>query len=213
MKLRPAALITAAVLCALAATKSVEAQSHKFKLGGGAGFANLHDPELSLGRTFVGGGLFGLRFNDNLSFETGFNLARSNRVYAEDGVPIEDAQAVPSFRFQTNRYQIDGSFVYNIGRRQPFHPYIVAGGGLVRREKTRTDIVFETNEAGQSKLISSEVVLDTAEYEAVAHIGAGVEIYFLYNVAARIEYRFYIPQSFNQYTRQFYFGGTYFFGE
>ena len=213
MKLRPAALITAAVLCALAATKSVEAQSHKFKLGGGAGFANLHDPELSLGRTVVGGGLFGLRFNDNLSFETGFNLARSNRVYAEDGVPIEDAQAVPSFRFQTNRYQIDGSFVYNIGRRQPFHPYIVAGGGLVRRKKTRTDIVFETNEAGQSKLISSEVVLDTAEYEAAAHIGAGVEIYFLYNVAARIEYRFYIPQSFNQYTRQFYFGGTYFFGE
>ncbi len=213
MKLRPAALITAAVLCALAATKSVEAQSHKFKLGGGAGFANLRDPELSLGRTFVVGGLFGLRFNDNLSFETGFNLARSNNLYAEDGVRIDDAQAVPSFRFQTNRYQIDGSFVYNIGKRQPFHPYIVAGGGLVRREKTRTGIVVETNETGQSMLNSSEVVLDTAEYEAAAHIGAGVEIYILYNVAARIEYRFYIPQSLNQYTRQFYFGGTYFFGE
>ncbi len=213
MHLRPAALITAVVLCALAATRSVEAQSHKFKLGGGAGFASLHDPELNFGRTFVVGGLFGFRFNDNFSFETGFNLARSNRVYNEDGVPIDDVQALPAFRFQTNRYQIDGTLVYNIGRRQPFHPYIVAGGGLVRRKKTRTDVVFETNETGQDMLVSSEVVLDTAEYEAAAHFGAGVEIYFLYNVAARVEYRFYIPQSFNQYTRQFYFGATYFFGE
>ncbi len=213
MQLRPAALFTMVVLYALAATQSVEAQRHKFKIGGGAGFATLRHPELNLGRTFVVAGFLGFRFNDNFSVETGFNLARSNRVYAEDGIPVDDVPALPAFRFQTNRYHIDGSFVYNIGRRQPFHPYILAGGGLVRRSKKRTDVAFEPNEDGQDTLVSSEVVLDSSEYEAAAHVGAGVEIYFLYNVAARIEYRWYIPQSFDQYTRQFYFGATYFFGE
>ena len=211
MQLRPAALITVSILYALAATHSAEAQGHKFKLGGGAGFANLKDPELNLGRTFVVGGFFGLRFNDNFSLETGFNLARSNRVYAEDGVPVDDVPALPAFRFQTDRYQVDGTFVYNIGRRQPFHPYILAGGGFVRRSKMRTDLVFEPDENDQDMLVSSEVTLDSAEYEAVAHVGGGVEIYFLYNVAARVEYRWYIPQSFDQYTRQFFFGATYFF--
>ena len=213
MQLRPAALITVVVLYALAATKSVEAQSHKFKIGGGAGLASLKDPELNLGRTFVVGALFGFRFNDNFSLETGFNLARSNRVYAEDGVPVDDVPALPAFRFQTNRYQIDTTLVYSIGRRQPFHPYILAGGGLVRRGKKRTDLVFEPDETDQDRLVSSEVVLDSSEYEAAAHVAAGVEIYFLYNVAARVEYRWYIPQRFDQYTRQFFFGATYFFGE
>ena len=101
MQLRLAALITMLVLYALAAPSSVEAQSHKFKLGGGAGFANMQDPELNLGRTIVVGGFFGLRFNDNFSIETGFNVVRSNRVYAEDGVPVDDVPALPSFRFQT----------------------------------------------------------------------------------------------------------------
>ena len=213
MQLRPDAFSTVVVLYALAATQSVEAQSHKFKLGGGAGFASLQDPELDLGRTFVVGGFFGLRFNDNFSLETGFNLARSNRVYAEDGVPVDDVPALPAFRFQTNRYQIDGTFVYNIGRRQPFHPYIVAGGGLVRRDKKQTDLVFETDDNGQDMLVSSDVVLDTSVYEAAAHVGIGVEIYFLFNVAARAEYRWYIPQNFDQSTRQFFFGATYFFGK
>ncbi len=213
MKLRPAALVTVVVLSLLAATQSVEAQSHKFKLGGGAGFASLQDPELNLGRTFVVGGFFGLRFNDNLSLETGFNFVSSNRVYAEDGVPVDDVPALPAFRFETTRYQMDGTFVYNIGRRQPFHPYIFAGGGLVRRDKKRTELVFEPDELEQDRLVSEDVVLDVVEYEAAAHFGGGVEIYFLYNVAARVEYRIYIPQSFDQYTRQFYFGATYFFGK
>ena len=213
MQLRPAALITLLVFYALAAPRPVEAQSQKFKLGGGAGFATMQDPELNLGRTFVVGGFFGLRFNDNFSLETGFNLARSNRVYAEDGIPVDDVPALPSFRFQTNRYQIDGTFLYHIGRRQPFQPYILGGGGLVLRDKTRTDVVFETDENGQERLVSSEVVLDTSEYEPAAHFGGGVEIYFLYNVAARAEFRWYIPQSFDQSTRQFFFGATYFFGK
>ena len=62
-------------------------------------------------------------------------------------------------------------------------------------------------------LVATDVVLDAVEYEAAAHFGGGVEIYFLYNVAARVEYRIYIPQSFDQYTRQFFFGATYFFGK
>ncbi|HSF15633.1 MAG TPA: outer membrane beta-barrel protein [Vicinamibacteria bacterium] len=188
------------------------AQAHKFKLGGGAGFAVLKNPEIDHGRTAAVGGFFGLRFNDNLSFEAGFSFARSNRQFNENGEPIDQVQGIPAFGFETNRYHLDGSFVVHLGRRQPFHAFLLAGGGVVRRDEKRTDIFFTfdpvTNQILERR---EEVTLDTKEYEPTGHVGGGFDLYFLYNLAARVEFRQWLPQTTEKRTRMFFFAATYFF--
>ena len=54
-------------------------------------------------------------------------------------------------------------------------------------------------------------MLDKTKYEPMFHFGGGVDIYFMYNVAARVEYRIWIPSSTQLNTRAFFFAATYFF--
>ena len=212
MSFRPTALVIVALFQCVVATGLVEAQRQKYKIGGGAGFANLKHPDLDLGSTAVIGGFFGFRFNDNLSLETNFSFVRSNRVFAETGIPVDNVPDQPAFRFQTNRYHLDEVFVLNIGRRQPFHPFVYGGGGVIRRDEKRTDFTFERDpDTGQSNLVSQEVTLNRSEYEPAGLAGAGVEFYFMYNVAARAEFRVWFPQSPDKRDRMFFFAASYFF--
>jgi opacity protein-like surface antigen len=202
------------VVCAQlgAAAAHVEAQTQRFKLGGGAGFATLVDPEVDNGRTAIVGGFLGFRFNDNVSLEGGFNFVRSNRVFDAEGNPVDQNQALPAYRFETNRYHADGTFVFHIGRRQPFHPFLLGGGGVVRRDEKRTDITFTFDpDTGLPSGQTTEVVLDTTDYEITGHVGAGFDLYFLYNLAARVEFRQWLPTTFEKRTRAFFFAATYFF--
>lgn len=212
MSLRPAALVFVALLQCFAAVDLVEAQRQKFKIGGGAGFANLKAPDIEPGGTAVVGGFFGVRFNDNVSIETDFAWMRSSRVFAETGIPVDDVPDTPAFRFETNRYHLDGILMLNIGRRQPFHPFIYGGGGIIRRDEKRTEFTFETNpQTGQDTLLSQEVVSNVTEYEPAGLAGAGVEISFMYNVAARAEFRMWFPQTPDKRDRMFFFQASYFF--
>jgi hypothetical protein len=189
---------------------TLEAQQ-RFRIGGGAGFAVLYNPDVDHGRTADVGGSLGFRFNDNFSFETGFHFARSDRQFDATNTPIDQSQALPKYQFIGTRYHLDGSFLYHIGRRQPFHPYIIAGGGLERVDEKRTDFTFVLGENNVVISRSEEVVLDTTEYQPTFHFGGGFDLYFLYNVAARIEFRWWLPKDTDRSTRMFFFGATYYF--
>ncbi len=190
---------------------AVEGQQ-KFRLGGGAGFAVLYNPEVDHGRTAVVGGSLGLRFNDRFSIESAFSFARSERQFDPEGVPIDETQgALPSFQFEANRYHLDGSFLIHFGRRQPFHAYFIGGGGLERSDEKRTDFTFTLGENNVILESTEEVVLDTIEYKPTGHLGAGFDLYFLYNVAARVEFRWWLPADTDKSTRMFFFGASYFF--
>ncbi len=219
MKFRQAATLPVALLVAfLGMQGSSQAQAHRYKLGGGAGFASLKDPDFDPGSTAIFGGFFGLRFNDNFSFETGGTFVRSNREFNVNGVPLDEVgslpapEQVPTFRFESTRYHADGTFVIHIGRRQPFHPFVFAGGGVVRRDEKQLEIEFTFDpETGQvltrDELVFSKVI----EYELTGHAGLGFDFYFMYNLAARAEFRFWIPQTWEKRTRTFFFAATYFF--
>ena len=210
MSKRSAASLAALLLLGPGITV-VEAQQ-RFRLGGGAGFAVLYNPDIELGRTAVVGGSLGFRFNDNLSLESGFSFARSDRQFDQLGIPIDETQGgLPAFQFEANRYHLDGSFLYHIGRRQPFHPYIIAGGGLERSDEKRTDITFVLGENNVVVSRSEEVVLDTSEYQPTVHFGGGFDLYVLYNVAARVEFRWWLPKDTDKSTRMFFFGASYYF--
>jgi hypothetical protein len=210
MSKRSAASLAALLLLGPGITL-VEAQQ-RFRIGGGAGLAVLYNPEVEHGRTAVVGGSLGFRFNDNFSFEGGFSFARSDRQFDETGVPIDEGQsALPKFQFVANRYHLDGSFLLHIGRRQPFHPYLIAGGGLERRDETRTDFAFTLGENNVIIDRTAEVVLDTTEYQPTGHFGGGFDLYFLYNVAARVEFRWWLPTDTDKSTRMFFFGASYYF--
>jgi hypothetical protein len=210
MRMRSAASLAALVVLGPAVGEVVAQQ--RFRLGGGAGFAVLYNPEIEHGRTAVVGGSLGFRFNDNFSLETGFTFARSHRQFSELGVPIDEQQGgIPAFEFNANRYHLDGSFLVHIGRRVPFHPYILAGGGLERRDEKQTDFTYTLGENGEVIDRTEAISLDTSEYEPTAHFGAGFDLYFLYNVAARVEFRWWIPTTTDKSTRMFFFGASYFF--
>jgi hypothetical protein len=185
----------------------------RFRLGGGAGLAVLYHPEVEHGHTAVVGGSLGFRFNDNFSVEAGFSFARSDRFFDLLGNPVDETRGIPDYEFDATRYHLDGSFLYHIGRREPFHPFVIAGGGLERRDEKRTDITVSLDE--NNVIIPGsridEVVLDTTEYEPTVHFGGGCDIYFLYNVSARIEFRWWLPQNMDKTTRMFFFGATYYF--
>lgn len=195
----------------LAGAAPGEAQRQRFKIGGGAGFAVLNNPEVDHGRTSIVGGALGFRFNDNFSLETGFTFARSNRQFDENGVPVDEIRALPDFRFEANLYHLDGTFLVHLGRRQPFHPFVFAGAGLERRDEKRSDITFTFDENGVVLSRAEEVVFRSTAYEPEAHFGGGFDLYVLYNVAARAEFRLWLPQSSEKRTRTFFFGASYYF--
>ena len=211
MLFRLAAIIIVALLQWFAATDLAEAQRQKGKIGGGGGFAFLTDPDVDLGRSASFGGFFGLRFNDNVSLEGGLYFVRSNRVFNQLGVPVDDTPDTPAFRFSTTRFHADGVLVLNIGKRQPFHPFVLFGAGIERRDDEKTDFTFDDPTADVPMLITSEVVLNETRYLPSAVVGGGAEIYFMYNVAARAEFRLWIPKDWGQRTQILFFAATFYF--
>lgn len=194
-------------------SSAARAQHQRFRLTGGAGFASLKNPEVEHGRTAYVGGSLGYRFNDNFSLEGGFSFARSDRQFDKNGVPVDQVQAIPAYRFETTRYHLDGTFLLHIGRRQPFHPYLFAGAGLERSDEKRTDLTFFFDQNGNviNTPPTETVVFDTSAYRPEGHLGAGFDLYFLYNLAARVEFRLYLPQDTSLRTRVFFFGASYYF--
>ena len=212
MPFRLAAIIIVALCQLFAATDLAEAQRHKGKIGGGGGFAFLTDPEVDLGKAVSVGGFFGMRFNDNVSLEGGLYFVRSNRVFNEFGVPVDQTPDTPAFRFKTTRFHADSVLVLNIGRRQPFHPFVLVGAGVERRDDKKADFTFEPDPTtGLPGLIDTEVVLNETRYSPTGIVGGGVEIYFMYNLAARAEFRLWIPKDWGQRTQILFFAATYYF--
>ena len=100
----------------------------------------------------------------------------------------------------------------NIGRRQPFHPFVLVGGGVERQDDQKTDFTFEVDPVTELPALSlTEVVFNETKYQPRAIVGGGAEIYFMYNVAARAELRFWIPKEWDQRTFIFFFAATYYF--
>ena len=212
MPFRLAAIIIVALLQLFAATDLAEAQRHKGKIGGGGGFAFLTHSDVDLGSTASFGGFFGLRFNDNVSLEGGLYFVRSNRVFNEFGVAVDDTPDTPEFRFETTRIHADGMLVLNIGRRQPFHPFVLFGAGVERRDDKQTDFTFGPDPTTDlPTLIDAEVSVNETRYLPTGIVGAGVEIYFMYNLAARAEFRLWIPKDWEQRTQILFFAATYYF--
>lgn len=212
MPFRLAAIIIVALLQLFAAAGLAEAQRHKGKIGGGGGFAFLADPDVDLGRTASFGGFLGVRFNDNVSLEGGLFLVRSNRVFNDFGMPVDDTPDTPAFRFETIRIHADAVLMFNIGRRQPFHPFVLIGAGVERRDDKQTDFTFGTDPiTGLPLLINTEVSLNATRYLPTGIVGAGAEFYFMYNLAARAEIRLWIPKDWGQRTQALFFAATYFF--
>jgi len=212
MSFRLVAIIIVALLQWFAATDLAEAQRHKGKIGGGGGLAFLTDPDVDLGSTASFGGFFGVRFNDNVSLESGLYFVRANSLFDEFGVPVDNTPDTPAFRFETTRFHADGVLVLNIGRRQPFHPFVLFGGGVERRDDKKTDFTFEPDPTtGLPVLITSEVVLNETQYLPTVVVGGGAEIYFMYNLAARAEFRLWIPKDWGQRTQILFFAATYYF--
>jgi hypothetical protein len=207
--------LSAATMAALfllgPAIARVEGQQ-RYRLGGGAGFAVLYNPEVDHGRTAVVGGSLGIRFSDNFSVEGSFSFAQSDRQFNAIGTPIDENQGgVPAYQYVGTRYHLDGSFLYHFGRRLPFHPYVIAGGGLERVDETRTDFTFTFDENDVILDRTEQVVLDTTEYQPTMHIGGGFDLYVLYNVSARVEFRWWLPKDTDRSTRMFFFGASYYF--
>jgi len=212
MQFRLTAITIVALLQLFAATNLADAQPQKGKIGGGGGFAWLSDPEVDHGSTFSLGGFFGLRFSDNFSVETGLYYMSSNRVFADTGIPVDDVPDTPAFRFETTRFHADGVVVLNIGRRQPFHPFVLFGGGVQRVDDKRTDLTFViVPPQPPPGTPVQEVTLDETRYVPNGVVGAGAEIYFMYNLAARAEFRLWIPSEWDKRTHTFFFSASYYF--
>ena len=196
------------------------AQAHRFRLFAGAGLQFFSRPELSLGRGAGLGGSAAFRANQNLSFETGFFFGRSNRRYTAQDQPVEDVLSEPAYQFRTNRYHLDGSFVFHLGRRQPFQMYFLAGGGVIRRDEVREDFVYETEDpsadgsgsgpAATRRPIRNEVTLDWTTYVPSAHLAVGFEVYVFDDLSARAEYRIWSSRDFSFRTQQAVIGINYY---
>ncbi len=169
---------------------------------------------LNLSRGFGLGGGAAFRFNDNFSLEAGLHFGRSNRRYTEKDEPVEDVLAVPAYQYRTNRYHLDGSVVYHLGRRQPFQLYVLAGAGVVRRDEVREDYMYEEPDpdadpeapTGVRIPIGVEIGLDETSHKLTAHVGAGFEVYVLSYLSARAEYRIWSGSDFGFRTQQFLVG-------
>jgi hypothetical protein len=180
------------------------AAQQRFKLGGGGGLAKLFDPVLDLGFGTNIEGFFGIRLNDNFSVEASVNFANITRVFTKVGnVVVEtDVATVGQFQIEQFRYHLDGTLVYNFGRRQPFHPFVFVGGGFERRE----------NKLFEPLADQDPIQIKTVTHDPTISFGAGLDFYFRYNVAARGDIRWWLPKgSFDERTRRFFAGVTYFF--
>lgn len=211
MPSRLAAIIILVLLHVFAATDLAEAQRAKSKIGGGGGFAFLTDPDVEHGSTASVGGFFGRRFSDNVSLEGGLFFVRSNRFFDAFGIGVDETRDIPAFRFRTTRFHADGILLLNIGRRQPFHPFILLGGGLERRDDQRTDFTAEEDPDSGLPILVPEVGPKETIYLPTGIVGAGTDIYFMYNLAARVEIRLWIPKEWDQRTFILFFAATYFF--
>lgn len=214
-RLLPVAFLAGAAL-PFAAAPPVEAQPrHRFRLTTGVGLQFFADPELRLGRGASLAGSAAIRAGDNFSFETGLFFGRSNQRYTAADEPVRDVIADPAYQFRTNRYHLDGSFVFHLGRRQPFHAWVLAGGGVVRRDSLREDFDFSTPESRRDGLLATQpprprvripvgttVSLDETVYQATAHLGVGFEVYIFDYLSARAEYRIWSPRDFSHRTQQ-----------
>ena len=192
-------ILAAAVLLGGVPVKA-EAQEQHFIIGGGGGFAALFDPVLDLGWGTNLEGFFGFRINDNFTAEASMDFTSVTRVFTEAGdVVVEtDPAVVGQFKLDQNRYHLDGTLYYHFGRRKPFHPYVLGGGGLVRRDNTIS--TFEGETRGQTA------------HEPTVSFGAGFDYYFLYNVAVRTDIRWWLPiGSLDARTRRLFFGVGYYF--
>lgn len=198
---------------------SATGQEHRFRLFAGAGLQFFARPELSLGRGAGLGGTAELRTVGNFSIATGFFFGRSNRRYTAVDDPVEDVVAEPAYQFRTNRYHLDGSIVYHMGRRQPFQMYFAAGGGIVRRDELREDFIYETTDPGEGAEpttfgiripVGNEVTLQHTTYSLTAHAAVGFEVYVFSYLSARAEYRIWSSKDFSFRTQQAMIGVNYY---
>ena len=213
--------IPALVLATLALLLAAPAagQDHKFRLFAGVGLQFFARPELSPGRGAGLGGTAAFRASENFSIATGFFFGRSNRRYTAGNEPVEDVVAQPAYQFRTNRYHLDGSIVYHLGRRQPFQMYILAGGGIVRRDERREDFIYESTDPGQDGAsdtfriqvpIGNELTLEHTAYAPTAHLAVGIEVYVFSYLSARAEYRIWSSKDFSFRTQQAMIGVNYY---
>ena len=163
------------------------------------------------------------RMSDTISFETASGLAVRTRTTPPPTKPVRDILAEPAYQFRTNRSHLDGSLVYHIGRRQPFHAWVLAGGGVVRRDERREDFEFAFPDPMRDGLlvtqpertrlrvpIGSTRTMNQTVYAPTAHIGAGFEVYVFDYLSARAEYRIWTPRPFGYRTQVFVIGVNYY---
>ena len=200
-----------ALALVIAGVTVVEAQTRqRYRFGGGAGFGKLNDSDVDLGRVPVVGASLGFRFNDNVSIEFGMTSSFSDNYYDEFDDIVDELRALAAYRIQAERYDLDGTFFYHLGRREPFHAFVFAGGGLARRDRAEYDVDYTFDENGIAIDRTEVQVERTSAYNAQVHFGAGFDIYVLYNVAARVQFRLRVPQTTELWSRDFFFGAAYY---
>jgi opacity protein-like surface antigen len=213
------------LLLVLISSSPAFAQEQRFELGGGAGFTWPHDPELPLDRGWDLGGFFGIRFNDNFGIETDFSFSRSSQQFfdeslvappAQEGAgwvyqPFRPATAFSDFDLQSTRYHLDAVLIVHLGRRQPFHPFFLAGAGVLREDVIIRDLTpLRGVNADEVDSVELESVRET-EYYPVLAVGGGFDFYIFYNVAARFEYRLWTTQEWDRRTQRLFFTANYLF--
>jgi opacity protein-like surface antigen len=213
------------LLLVLTSNSPALAQKQNFELGGGGGFTWPSDPEVSLGRGWDLGGFFGIRFNDNFSLETDFSFSRTNNQFFDESIPIVPTQEGEGWTFQpfspiepftdfglqNTQYHLDAVLVIHIGRRQPFHPFVFGGAGVLREDKKTTDLTPLRGTATEEVETSALETKRETNYYPVLAVGAGFDFYILYNVAARFEYRLWTTKDWERRTQRLFFTAIYFF--
>jgi hypothetical protein len=188
-----------------AVPRPAPAQVQRFKVGGGGGLGWARDLELDFGRAGTAASFIGIRFNDSVSLEGGFWFSRTTRLFTASGQRFDETTIPEEDILQIVRtdYSLETSLVVNLGRRAPLHPFLLVGAGAIRRETQRTTEATPEIPA---------VITQAVENLKSAHFGAGLDIYFLHNVSARVEARLHFPEFKNELRiLRLVFGGTFYF--
>jgi len=197
----------ASAVTVLSLVERVEAAPReRFKLGGGAGLSFLSDPVLDLPMTPTFGGFIGYRVSDNVSLEGGIYYATFRRTFTLDGSPVDENTPVTNDLLSQQRsdYNLEATLIINLGRRKQFHPFLLGGGGAVRS-------TANTALSQPGVTTPPTITIDRTQVPSV-HFGGGFDLYFLYNVAARTELRYTLPDfKYSYRSIRFIFGGTFFF--